>query len=258
MKKKILLIFGLILVLTGCVDNKAYIKNKVLNEFKKNKIYSYFNAEGLKMIQEAGFSEYEQIVAINGTRIYLTLNFAKNEYKISLSSRQEIVNVIRDNNIVGCKVDKDYASKEDYAICEVNISIDGNSITIPYLGNEQIDAYFHKYPILINNLSIDESYIESFPAPKEKSSRGNPLAGKEHSFNYYGIEYNDIPSGDANINILSTLNLNVDQITSLKLDYTNYHDEGESFIISYGPPSQEYSTTPSSVAVKLLKGERIL
>ena len=252
MKKKILLIFGLILVLTGCGDNQAYIKNKVLNEFKQNNIYSYFNTEGLKMIQEAGFSEYEQIIAINGTRIYLTLNFAKNEYKISLSSRQEIVNVIRDNNIVGCKVDKDYAS------CEVNVSIDGNYITIPYIGNEQIDEYFHKYPIMINNLSINESYIESFPAPKEKTSRGNPLAGKEHSFNYYGIEYNDIPSGDANTNTLSTLNLNVDQITSLELDYTNYHDEGELFEVSYGPPSQEFSTTPSGVVIKLLKGERIL
>ena len=256
MKKKILLIFGVILILTGCGDNQAYIKNKVLNEFKRNNIYSYFNAEGLKMIQEAGFSEYEQIIAINGTRIYLTLNFAKNEYKISLSSRQEIVNVIRDNNIVGCKVDKDYVSY--YASCEVNVSIDGNYITIPYIGNEQIDAYFHKYPILINNLSINESYIESFPAPKEKSSRGNPLAGKEHSFNYYGIEYNDIPSGDANINILSTLNLNVDQITSLELDFSNYHDEGELFEVCYGPPSQDYSTTPSGVVIKLLKGERIL
>lgn len=258
MKKKILLIFSLILVLTGCGDNQAYIKNKVLNEFKENNIYSYFNAEGLKKIQEAGFSEYEQIVAINEIRIYLTLNFAKNEYKISLSSRQEIVNVIRDNNIVGCKVDKDYASKEDYAICEVNVSIDGNSITIPYIGNEQIDAYFNKYPILINTLSINESYIKSFSAPKEKSSRGNPLAGKEHSFNYYGIEYNDIPSGDANRNILSTLNLNVDQITSLELDYTNYHNEGELFEVCYGPPSQDYSTTPSGVVIKLLKGERIL
>ena len=88
MKKKILLIFGVILILTGCGDNQAYIKNKVLNEFKQNNIYSYFNAEGLKMIQEAGFSKYMQNTFIGSTRITLDLNWREHNPSVRRRNRK--------------------------------------------------------------------------------------------------------------------------------------------------------------------------
>lgn len=249
MKKKLILIFGLILVLTGCGDNKSYIKNKVLNEFKENNIYSYFNADGLKMIQEAGFKQYKQIVFINKTDITLKINFETKQYTIRASG-SELLDYVFDKNISFCK------AEDEYAVCETNVNLEGNSIMIPSSGDEVIDNLFNHYPIMINNLFLDEDYINSLSNPIATESRNNPLGGSENAFHSYEIDYENVIDDDNNIQYF--VNLGMKRISRLGLGYTNYDNNGESFLVLYGPPKDDYnfSTQRNAVMVILGKGEK--
>lgn len=250
MKKKLILIFGLILVLTGCGDNQAYIKNKVLNEFKENNIYSYFNADGLKMFQEAGFKQYKQIVFINKTDITLKLNFETNQYTIRASGA-ELLDYVFDKNISFCKVE------DGYAVCETNVNLEGNSIMIPSSGDEVIDKLFNHYPIMINSISIDENYINSLSNPIATETRSNPLGGTENAMNLYKLYCEQLPNNDTNKEYLESLNMK--KINTFSVAYTDFKDKGETFMVHYGPQDNDYdySMQRNAVTIILGNGEKI-
>ena len=250
MKKKLILIFGLILILTGCGDNQAHIKNKVLNEFKKNNIYSYFNSEGLKMIQEAGFKQYRQIVLINRTDITLKLNFETKKYTISASGK-ELLDYVLGKNISVCR------EEDGYAVCEANIDLEGNSIVIPSSGDEVIDQLFNQYPIMINNMSIDENYINSLSNPIATETRSNPLGGKENAMELYKVYCEQLPNNDTNKEYLESLKMK--KINTFSAAYTDFKDKGETFMVHYGPQDNDYdySMQRNAVTIILGNGEKI-
>ena len=247
MKKKLILIFGVILILTGCGDNQAYIKNKVLNEFKRNNIYSYFNAEGLKMIQEAGFKQYQQTIIVNGTDITLQLNFETGVNTIYLLG-EEITNYVRDKNIPICDV------IDKKAICNIAVSIEGNSIIIPSSGDIYIDKNFNRFPVMINNMKLDENYISSLQNSIVDNTKNNPLGGSENEFNLYRIEYNSLECEDVNIDYFTSLGLV--NINSLDLTYIRDRHKGNSFRFSYGPTNinEENVTKGDVVIIELTNG----
>ncbi len=251
MKKKILLIFGVILILTGCGDNQAYIKNKVLNEFKKNNIYSYFNAEGLKMIQEAGFSKYMQNTFIGSTRITLDLNLSNKNGVFTISS-DEFTEYVRANNVQSCTIDR------TATICETTVSIQDNSIVLPSDENNIISYYFYTYPQFINDFQINEQYITLLSAPKFNKISSHPWSDKKYNFTEYSIEYQQLPTDDINKNYLTSLGLN--NISCLTLSYSTHTNDihnGERFSVMFSPPTKEYDYTKNhgKALIELYKGE---
>ena len=242
MKKKILLIFGVILILTGCGDSRKVIENMVIAHHEKN-IFPYFNANGLKMLQDAGF-DYKETIITGDERVEMYLHFVENRYSIYISG-EKLKNYLNGKTIEGCTIE------DTVATCKVNAEIkDGNLITQP-TGDSHIDNYLNNTDALVNVLTLNKDYVKQYTLSSvfEYKSRYT-----ENTTSIKSIGYNNLPDNDPNVMYFNKHDIN--GIGALSLDYINYEKTNDEYKICFAKEIDDkgFNLPGDSVILEFRKG----
>ena len=242
MKKKLILIFGLILVLTGCGDSRKDIENIVIAHQEKN-IFPFFNANGLKILQDAGF-DYKETIITGEERVEMYLHFDENRYSIYISG-EKLKNYLNGKTIEGCTIE------DTVTTCKVNAEInDGKLITQP-TGDSHIDNYLNNTDALVNVLTLNKDYVKQYPLSSvfEYKSRYT-----ENTTSIKSIGYNNLPDNDPNVMYFNKHNIY--GIGALSLDYIKYEKTNDEYKICFAKEIDDkgFNLPGNSVILEFRKG----
>lgn len=241
MKKKLILIFGVMLILTGCGDSRKVIENKVIGRYEKN-IFPFFNNNGLQMLQDAGFDYKETIITGEG-KVEMYLHFDENRYSIYISG-EKLKNYLNGKTIEGCTIE------DTDATCKVNAEINDGKLIMQPTGDNHIDNYLNNKDVLVNVLTLNKDYVKQYPlsAGIEYRSRYTEKSTIINLVGYNNLAYNDP-------NRVYFKERNVNDIGSLELDYTVHEEESNAYKIIFceGIDKKGFITSGNVISLKFSK-----